>query len=119
METILIDSGWQDIAEFGNKFIAHAADKHSRATLLEGQNGFSLDKLAKCHRGICRVAAAVQGPILWEGSHGMIPVPQFNHFDNLSAPWVSSQHVEAISQFWDAHVAKVETWSEDDPLAAT
>jgi hypothetical protein len=117
VETILTDSGWTDIAEFGNKFVAHAADEHSRGTLLQGQNGFSLDKLERCHQGICRAAAAIYGPILWEGSPGMIPVPQFNHFQNLEAPWLLPEDVETLSGFWDAHVEKVEKWSEDGPFA--
>lgn len=41
VEDMLAESGWENIAEFGNKFIAHAADEHSRNTLLDGQNGFS------------------------------------------------------------------------------
>lgn len=116
IERILTESGWEDIAEFGNKFVAHAADEHSRNTLLDGQNGFSLDSLAKCHHGICRAAAAIYGPILWEGSHGMMPIPQFNHFENLTDPWLSPDDVEVLSAFWDTHVETVEKWSEDDPF---
>jgi hypothetical protein len=116
VEALLSDSGWRDIAEFGNKFVAHAADEHSRGTLLNGQNGFSLDKLAHCHKVICRAATAIYGPILWEGSYGVIPIPQFNHFDNLEAPWLSPNDVKTLSLIWDAHVEKVEAWVEDDPL---
>jgi hypothetical protein len=116
IETMLTESGWENIVEFGNKFIAHAADAFSRSSLIDGQNGFSLGTLAKCHRGICRAAAAIQGAILWEGAHGMMPIPQFNHFDNLTDPWLSQKDVEALSDFWDAHVETVEKWSEDDPF---
>ena len=116
IEAMLAQSGWQDIAEFGNKFIAHAADAHSRSTLLDGQNGFSLDKLARCHQGICRATAAIYGPILWEGSSGLLPIPQFNHFDNLEAAWLLPQDIETLSAFWDAHVENVESWTEGDPL---
>lgn len=117
IEAMLTESGWQDIAEFGNKFIAHAADEQSRSTLLEGQNGFSLDKLARCHEGICRAAAAIYGPILWEGSSGLFPIPQFNHLDNLDAAWLLPQDIKLLSVFWDTHVEKVESWTESDPLA--
>jgi hypothetical protein len=37
IEAMLTESGWENIAEFGNKFIAHAADEHSRNSLLDGQ----------------------------------------------------------------------------------
>jgi hypothetical protein len=47
----------------------------------------------------------------------MLPIPQFNHFDNLTDPWLLPNDVKALSDFWDAHVETVEKWSEDDPLA--
>ncbi|MGO4440606.1 hypothetical protein [Rhizobium sp. RAF56] len=115
-EALLAGSGWSDIVAFGNKFVAHAADQHSRGTLLDGQHGFSLDKLAQCHEGICRAAAAICGPILYEGSSGLFPSPQFDQFENLDAQWLSPSDVNALSVFWDAHVHKVDTWTEGDPL---
>ncbi|CAH1651134.1 hypothetical protein BOSEA31B_10600 [Hyphomicrobiales bacterium] len=109
--------GWSDIAEFGNKFVAHAADEFSRSTLLDGQNGLTLDGLQKCHRAICQSVATLFGPVLWEGSHGLFPIPQFNHFENLDAAWLRSGDVEELHSFWDKHVAEVDDWS-NDPLKA-
>lgn len=37
LETVLTKSDWKDIAKFGDKFIAHAADAHSRGLLRDGQ----------------------------------------------------------------------------------
>lgn len=116
IEAMLSESGWQDIAEFGNKFIAHAADAHSRSTLLDGQSGFSLDKLARCHQGICRAAAAIYGPLLWEGGTGLLPVPQFDQFDGLEAGWLMPEDIKGLSEFWGAHVRNVESWTEGDLL---
>lgn len=117
IEAILTDSGWKEITNFGNKFIAHAADENSRSLPQDGQSGFSLDKLARCHEGICRAATAIYGPILWEGSRGLIPIPQFDHFEDLDAPWLLPADVESLSNFWHAHVKRVESWAEGDPLA--
>lgn len=109
-------SGWTDIAEFGNKFVAHAADEYSRSTLLDGQNGFSLDALQRCHRAICRAISTIFGPVLWDCSHGLFPIPQFNHFENLDAVWLRSEDVKELHGFWDKHVAEVDEWS-NDPLS--
>lgn len=116
IDAMLNDSGYSDIVEFGNKFIAHAADEHSRGLLLDGQNGFSLDKLGWCHKGICRAAAAIYVSILWAGSHNFFPNPQFNIFENLDAPWLSAEDVKTLSGIWYAHVENVEAWAEGDPL---
>ncbi|MCV9937427.1 hypothetical protein OIU35_13810 [Boseaceae bacterium BT-24-1] len=71
----------------GNKFIAHAADEHSR---MDVATGFSLNALEKCHKAICRVAATIYGPILYESAMGMFPVPQFDHFENLEEVWLKA-----------------------------
>ncbi len=116
IDAMLKDSGFSDIVEFGNKFIAHAADEHSRGLQLDGQNGFSLDKLRWCHKGICRAAAAIYVSILWAGSPNFFPNPQFNIFENLDAPWLSAEDVKTLSGIWYAHVENVEAWAEGDPL---
>ena len=118
IEQALKASGWKDIVDFGNKLVAHAADATSRGTLLQGQNGLSLDMLTRCHEGICRSANAIWTSLLWEGSRGGFPIPQFNHFENLDAPWLKSDDVDTLSQLWNAHVDRVDEWEQDDLLKA-
>jgi hypothetical protein len=79
--------------------------------LTGGQSGLSLDKVARCHEGICRAASAIFGSVLYEGSRGMMPIAQFNHFDNLDDPWLSPGDVMTLSGTWNAHVEKVEAWA--------
>jgi hypothetical protein len=117
IETILREAGCNDIVKYGNKFVAHAADEHSRATLLDGRFGISLDSIARCHEGICRAAIALYGPILYEGSGGLFPIPQFDHFENLEAPFLSPDHVDELSAFWQANVERIESWTEGDPIS--
>lgn len=116
IEALLVASGWRDIAEFSNKFIAHAADEHSRSTLLDNQYGFSLNRLERCHKAICLATAAIHGSILWEGTLGFFPVLQYDHLEHLDAAWLRSQDIAALSAFWDSHVENVESWIEEDPL---
>lgn len=47
----------------------------------------------------------------------MMAIPQFNHFENLTAPWLSTDDAKALSDFWDTHVETVDKWSEGDPFA--
>lgn len=49
----------------------------------------------------------------------MMPIPQFSHFENLTDPWLSRDHIKVLSDFWDTHVETVEKWSEDDPFATS
>ena len=116
IEQELTDSGWADIAVMGNKFIAHAADEHSR---MDVATGFSLNALEKCHRAICRVAATIYGPILYESAMGMFPVPQFDHFENLEEIWLKPDDVTELAKFWDAHTEKVDAWSSENVVIST
>lgn len=106
----LRESGYADIIEYGNKFIAHAADDYSRSTLSETQTGFTLERLEQCHRKLCRVAKLIYGQVLWEGSSRLIPTPQFDHFDHLDQPWAPSERMKELRDFWNRHVQSVENW---------
>jgi hypothetical protein len=112
IEHMLVESGWKDIVNLGNKFIAHSADAYSRGLLPDRQTGFSLDQLSRCHRAICRAAATISGPILWEGVRGLLPTPQFDPFEHLDAPWISPKDMAKLSDAWDVHAEKVEEWTK-------
>lgn len=116
IEAELTNSGWKDIAEFGNKYIAHAANEDSRGLLSEGQHSFPFDNLARCHKSICRAAASVYQSVLWQGSHEFFPIPQFNIFENLEAPWLPSDDVEKLARIWRDYIRKFDAWAEADPL---
>jgi len=116
IDAMLTNSGYSDIVAFGNKFIAHAAMNIRAVCLSDGQGGFSLDKLTQCHKGICRAASAIYGRILWQGSHRFFATPQFDIWENLEAPWLSSEDLGTLSEKWHAHVANIEGWAEGDFL---
>lgn len=116
LDGALQESGWKDIVEFGNKFVAHAADEYSRSLLHNGQQGITLNKLSQCHSMICRVTSAIYEKILWQGGHGLFPTPQFNQFEQLDAPYIDTEELEKLREFWDNHVAKVESWNSTNFL---
>lgn len=114
LECLVSSSRWQDIVEFTNKYVAHAADLHSRSTLMEKQHGFSLNTLEACHEGICRAFEMITGPILWEGSFISLPVPNYRHLDDLKKPCLSHEDLERLSAFWDGHIKRIDSWRERD-----
>lgn len=115
LEQALEQSGWLEIKNFGNKFVAHAADEHSRSSIT-GPRGLSLERLSHCHKVICQVTAAIYGPILWEGGYGLIPIPQFDQFEQLDSPWVVASDLDKLHAFWQTHVDAVEQWTSEDVL---
>lgn len=106
----LKESGYKDIIEYGNKFIAHAADDYSRSTLLENQTGLTLKRLEHCHQKLCGVARLIYGQILWESNSILIPVPQYGHLNLLDKPWVPAEKLPELYDFWNKHVQSVEDW---------
>lgn len=115
IETDLTESGWRGVSDIANKFIAHAADEYSRGKLAETEVGFTIEKIEACHRAICRTFARIYGPILWQGAHGLFPIPQFNYFESLEAVWLSSKDVAALKTFWSRRTEEVRGWSDLAP----
>ena len=122
----LISDEWFDYLEnqlqpcgsikiYVDKFIAHAADPETRSELVEKQLRISLDSLEQCHRAIYRVAAFLYGPLLWEGSYGALPTPQYDHLKNIDKPWIAPQDIEKAHEAWERQVSKFERL-EDEQL---
>ncbi|MHB1219518.1 MAG: hypothetical protein ACYC1L_15105 [Alphaproteobacteria bacterium] len=66
------------INTIASKFIAHAADAGSRNKVIDEETSITMRRIEACHRVICRVAAFINGPLLYIGGHGLIPIPQFD-----------------------------------------
>lgn len=49
---------------------------------------------------------------------GMFPVPQFNHFENLEEVWLKPIDVAELEKFRDAHIEKVDAWSNDSVVVS-
>ena len=99
-----------DIRRYTDKFVAHAAEPSSRAGLTQEQTGVTLDRLRLCQRAIYQVAAFVYGPLLWEGSYGAVPIPQYDHLENLEKGWVAKDALEAANEHWARNLQAIETW---------
>jgi hypothetical protein len=107
-------SGWEDFVEMSHKYIAHAADTDSRATLTDDQIKFTLDKVSRCQLGICRVARALYGKILYESDRGLLPTYQHDFYDQLEAPWLPNELQENLWKAFDNRKDEISEWEQDD-----
>ena len=98
------------LSAVASKFIAHAADAGSRGQLNEKQRNVTLHRIEACQRIICRVAAYINGPLLYIGVSGLIPTPQFDHLEHMDKAWIDPANAEDISRYWKKRAEKVEKW---------
>lgn len=103
----------EDIRKYTDKFVAHAAEPSSRACLTKEQTGVTLDRLHLCQRAIYQVSAFVYGPLLWEGSYGAVPTPNYNHFENLEKGWIAKDEVERARNHWNRNLEAIENWESE------
>jgi len=110
MKDALDDPVFADLRLLRHKIVAHAADESNRPDELAH---ITLDKLARAHKIISRVAHALSGTILYAGGAGGVPVPQFDQFKYLDQRFVAPEHLNELHEFWDRHTSEREAWLQD------
>lgn len=113
IEASLSDGVFDVVREFRHKVVAHAADAFSRAQSRQLLTGVKLDEFAKAHYLLIGVYQALSVVLFdtWRG--GAVPTPQFDQFEHLSAPFISTARLEQLRGFWDAHCDAREKWLTD------
>ena len=117
----LIESHWfdwlfselsvcDDIRKYTDKFLAHAAEPHSRKELTHEQIGVTLKQLRLCQKAIFETARFLHGPLLWVGESTALPIPTYNQLENLDKRWVSQDGNEAAETAWKIHSDILEKW---------
>ncbi len=101
------------VRKFVDKFVAHAADPVSREGLSAEEKGITLGRLQDALKSIYQVATFIYGPLLWEGTYGAVPTPQFDHLENLDLCWVQPNRLEFVHDCWNRHLATVEAWEQE------
>jgi len=104
-----------DIKTFANKFIAHKADSKSLVGLEDEQRGITLDRIHEYHTVILRVANFIYGSVIGEGELGGIPTPQYDIFEGLDKPWIKTDDLESLGEFWDTHTEKLDSIPPFEP----
>ena len=100
-----------DIGEFTNKFVAHAAHPVGRATLTETQMQVTINQLKACHQAIIEVIAFIGFRILQDAVAVSVPTSQFDVLQNLEKRWIAEGEIEKARNIWDKHVMDIENWA--------
>jgi hypothetical protein len=100
----------ENIKNYVDKFIAHAAAPETRAGLSDEEEGITLARLETCHKIIYQVTSFISGPLLWESNLGGLPVPQYDQLENLDKSWASAKNLEKARKKWDEFAKEVSKW---------
>jgi len=103
----------ENLRTYANKFIAHASDPIGRLKLTEKQKEVKLDKLDQCYKAIIRVSSFIGVIVLYEHTLGRVPIPQYNHLENIEKPMVSQDDLENLHNYWDERVEEVVRWNQN------
>lgn len=108
--------GCEDVCKYVDKFIAHGADPSNREALTDEEKTITLEKLDNCYKALYQVAYYTTGTLLWIGSFGGLPVPQYDHLKDLDKKWITTANLEKAHEMWDAREKEIEAWSSDSSL---
>lgn len=100
----------EDVNLWVNKYIAHAATPVSRESAKADEVSLTLSHLWETHKVICQVSNFVDLYMLTNSGHGFLPVPQYNQFEFIDKPLVSSEGSEVLSQEWQEFHRETESW---------
>lgn len=99
-----------DLREYSNKYIAHAASPSSRSVLTERQKQVTLGQLKKCHKRIYQVTNSILSDIFFDESMGGLPNPAFALFENLEKGWATKANLKDLQKVWKNYEQKVAKW---------
>ncbi|WP_135076694.1 hypothetical protein [Terasakiella sp. SH-1] len=99
-----------EVGDFADKFIAHAADPTSRATISQEGMTVSMAKLSTCHQALFSLTQAISGQLLWGTASPAIPHPQFDVLEHLDTQWLSDENLEQAREAWNERIDEVEGW---------
>lgn len=108
----LNESGAKDVIQYGNKFIAHAADAKSRLTLTDNQQEISLNKLTSCHRAICEVAEFIATILAADYQVHLYDLLD-DLLEHLDQQWLCKDDLPCLHEFWGQHSKNVEQWTQE------
>jgi hypothetical protein len=112
----------QNVHDWVDKYVAHAASPESRETLDPKHRTISLASLWIAERVVIRVANFVSFSFVSGHNVAGVPIPQFDQFVHLDQPFVQSSAFSAMHKAWDQHCEEInscEKWFWDRPLSDT
>ncbi len=94
--------------------VASETIAHIPARKFAGRSEVTLNNIARAQKAICRVAYLIEGPLLYEGSSNIVPLPQFGHLDGFDKAWCTPKAKRTLYEFWQNQTEAVEQWNSGD-----
>ncbi len=92
-----------DVKTYVDKYIAHSATPERRQADDAEQLNITRGHIEDAHKAISEVAGFVETVLLWGGSGSYMATPQFNQFENMDVPLVSSENIGRLADEWDKY----------------
>lgn len=105
-----IDDVSENIGLHVNKYIAHSATPESRKYDNADDIKITLGHLWDVHKVICQVANFTDVYLLSRTNHSFLPVPQYDHFEHIDKPLVSTEGVEVLRKAWHGFHEETDSW---------
>jgi hypothetical protein len=105
----------EELCEYVNKFIAHAATPDSRKAIPDEIKG-ALGEVLNAHKIIYETASFIGNNLLFCGFGVFLPPPrygqldQFDLFEYLDEPIASKETAEKLKEFWEKYKTETKQW---------
>ena len=103
-----VKTACEDIKDYANKFIAHAATPESRAQVKK----ITLNHLWEAHRNLCQVTGFIAIRILEDSCPAFLSVPQYNQFEHIERPLIDLGQVGKLRELWRQFGKDCHDWSQ-------
>lgn len=111
LDQFVEQSGASELADYGNKFIAHAADPYSRSQA--AIDGLNFNTVEKMHRGLYFAAFRFFVDVLEGAEYSPMPMPSYDQLEHMTEPWVDDQGLKALYGFWEERGEIMDAWRLD------
>jgi hypothetical protein len=114
IETWLKAKEIEEVVEWSNKCIAHAADPESYQSVNLAALAPTMGKISTAQRHIVRAAEAVSAHLLRGAIHGnIVPVFQYSQFVRFEIAVRDADAVQKAQQCWHQLVKERDQWTQD------
>ncbi len=93
-----------------NKFIAHSAIPVSRQIVNADSINITLNHIYKVHEVMCKSANFINLKIFNEGNLFHLPIPQYNQFEYIDNPLVSTGKIDQLRKVWQKYEEETQSW---------
>ena len=111
LEAFVTDSGARGLADYGNKFVAHAADAYSRSHV--AIDGLNFSMIETMHRGLYRAAHRFFIDVIEDSQYSPMPMSTYDQLEHMTERWADDEAVMAMHAFWDARKELMDSWGND------